>query len=1135
MEPPISFKTSRILNVVLLAFFLILIRVWYLAIIQREAHVALSHRPQRRTCVERVERATIRDRFNIPMAVNKTQFAAAVCYEDIRAIPSVQWIKEEGGGRKKTYPRSAYIRQLAELLATELSLDTQDIEDIIHAKASLFPHTSFILKEGISEALYYRLKFLETEWAGIRAERKSRRYYPLGKVGSDVIGYMGAINSKEYLRIAREITTLQSYLNAREAGEMPMLPKGFDNPLAVRERLRQLQEKAYTIHDSVGKTGVEASFEEELRGYSGKTIYEIDTKGNPLRKLPGSRKAIPGQRVVLSISSELQAYAEQLLALHEQFREVRHPEGTPSLATPWIKGGAIVAMDARSGEVIALASYPRFDPNDFIPSAEAPSSSLRWLENEAYVGEIWDGKRPLERERFDVRKQQFYDETLDLNWYRYLEAILPENSALYTTLRQILNVSNAYLLQKHLEHLLALSEQPSMKVLIAALYKDKNYRPFRNPVPREEVEKAIEALAPHSEALLSAKAWLDPFLAPITHHDDQLLALDVCRMIVNTEAFPPALLHAVGSHSLLHYRELSQIAARIQSYLQGHLKSWFHQADFFTWRKSHFKDFLASKRKEEKEKKQYARPYTEYLEQLERASFKEFWQRYRFIFLDTFIFGKEASLYTSMPSLEPYLEKILALREIKNVQSASAERLKAALLPLSAPLASQYLQSMRSFHELNRPLYGHYRHLRHTKGEQLEKHLAGAFYPLSGFGYGLSQAFRQWTPLGSVFKLIVGYQAMLENYQKGGTSFQELNPLTLIDDIQWTATPGSNHQVLGRFLNGQPIQRFYKGGRLPRSHPNIGKVDLVGAIEQSSNIYFSILAVDHIENPWNLIEISRLFGFGERSGIELPGEVAGLLPDDISHNRTGLYSMAIGQHSLVVTPLQTAVMLAAIANKGHILTPKITQLIAGNAPLYAYEDPFKASSYPYQEPLRLIGIDFPLFTATQTEKAAPQVWCSSPEIKRSLPLPSLMRDPLIEGMHRVINGIKGTARPHIIRFLSLYPQMKKNFQDLKGQILGKTGTAEILYKQTIDAESRAEIHNHIWFGGISLLPSSHLTKVQSMEPDLAVVVYLRLSNSGGKEAAPLATEIVKKWQEICEKQGRRALTEAPHSSSDKPH
>ncbi|MBS0654058.1 MAG: hypothetical protein JSR39_11105, partial [Verrucomicrobia bacterium] len=412
-----------------------------------------------------------------------------------------------------------------------------------------------------------------------------------------------------------------------------------------------------------------------------------------------------------------------------------------------------------------------------------------------------------------------------------------------------------------------------------------------------------------------------------------------------------------------------------------------------------------------------------------------------------------------------------------------------------------------------------------TKGSQLEKHLAGAFYPLSGYGYGRSQAFRQSTPLGSVFKVVVGYQGLLEKYQqleKLHRPLHDVNPLTLIDKIQWTAKPGSNAQVLGYTLDGTPIQRLYKGGRLPRSHPNIGKVDLIGALEQSSNIYFSILAIDHIENPWNLIEVSRAFGFGERSGIELPGEIAGALPDDISHNRTGLYSFAIGQHSLVVTPLQTAVMLAAIGNKGHVLAPKIVQIIAGNEPCYEYRDPFDAAVFPFQDSLNLIGIDFPLFTATQSERGRPQVWYSSPEIKRSLFFPKEIYDPLIEGMHKVINGPRGTARPNIIRFLNRNPTMRKNFYEIKDQLIGKTGTAEILYKHTIDAETDAQIHNHIWFGGLSMTPTSSSSKIESMEPELAIAVYLRFSESGGKEATPLAAEIVKKWREICAKHGATA-------------
>ncbi len=1125
MDHHIPEKANRVLNVIILALLLILIRVWYLAVIQHDEHVVLARKPQRRSIIEHVERATIRDRFNIPLALNKIHYAAAVCYADIRTIPSTKWEKDEHGKPKRIPARANYIQELSRLLASELNLEAQQIEDTIHAKASLFPHTPFVLKEDISEELYYRLKLLETQWVGIRTEKKSKRYYPLGKVGSDVIGFMGAISSNEYFNIAQEIKILQSYLSAREAGETPILPKGFNNALEVREKLQQLQEKAYTINDLVGKAGIEAAFDQDLRGYFGKKTYEIDTKGNFLRELPGGRKAVSGQRILLSISSELQEYAEQLLAEHEEFR---NSTDQGQLSTPWIKGGAIVALDPKTGEVLALASYPRFDPNDYIPSplsdekAQKQSKIIRWLENEAYVGEIWDGKRPLERERFNSHKQQFYDETLDLNWENYLSAILPADSTLLAAVKKVHRLSVAYEIQHTLEQLLPLSGQSSMKVLIAALYSDGQHRAFKNKISEEELDKAKRCLNEDWSQVLIAKRTLDPYLQPITYNDDKLLAIDLCRLLVNTEIFTPDLIEKIGNHSLSRYRELCQSVATIHHFLSTNAQKWFHTIDFQTWRNEHFKEFIKNKRKQEKEKKQYTRPYTEYLEQLERSSFKRFWQQHRWVLFDTFLFGETASLRHQTPALEPYLIEIEKLRASSTAYYQHAEKLRLATEGLSPELSLRYLQTMRSFQELNRPLYGHYRSLRNTNGAQLEKHLAGAFYPLSGYGYGRSHAFRQSTPLGSVFKVVVAYQALYEKYQELSEmrrNLEQINPLTLIDKIQWTAIPGSNGQVLGYTLDGNPIPRLYKGGRLPRSHPNIGKVDLVGALEQSSNIYFAILASEYINNPWNLVEVSRLFGLGERSGIELPGEIAGSLPNDLSHNRTGLYSFAIGQHSLIVTPLQTAVMLAAIGNKGRVLTPKIVQIIAGNESFYDYRDPFNAATYPYQEALNLIGIHFPLFTATQSERGRPQVWYSSPEVKQTLFFPPELRNPLIEGMHKVINGPRGTARPNIIRFLNEKPQVKKNFYELKNQLIGKTGTAEILYKQAIDAESGAKIHNHIWFGGLSLQPTSESPRPESMEPELAIAVYLRFSESGGKEAAPLAAEIAKKWREICAKHG----------------
>ena len=277
------------------------------------------------------------------------------------------------------------------------------------------------------------------------------------------------------------------------------------------------------------------------------------------------------------------------------------------------------------------------------------------------------------------------------------------------------------------------------------------------------------------------------------------------------------------------------------------------------------------------------------------------------------------------PQLRPYLEALVSM------QDPSFKFLKQKFVDLTPSEAIQCMKCMRSFEDLTRPLYGKYRQLRNSKGVQLEKHLAAAFYPLSGFGYGRSQAFRQSTPQGSVYKIAVAYEALKERYEhlkENHLSLRDLNPLTIIDQIHMSAW-GSPKQLLGYTLDGEPIRRVYKGGVLPRTHPNIGKIDVMGAIEQSSNIYFSLLAAEHVADPSYLEKATRDLGLGSKTGIDLPGEIRGSIPDDLADNKTGLYSFAMGQHSLIVTPLQTAVMYSAFANHGKVLKPQILNLTVG--------------------------------------------------------------------------------------------------------------------------------------------------------------------------------------------------------------
>lgn len=1036
----ISVRATRVLNIILLALILILVRVWYLSVIQHEERLIQARKPQRRVVIEPTPRATIRDRFGIPLAVNKIQYNAAVCYANIREIPSITWKKDSSGKMVRVQARAEYIQKLAEALGKELNLDPLRIEDMIHGKASLFPHTPFVIKEDISEEQYYRLKMLEKDWLGIAMQRASRRHYPQNKVGCDVVGYLGPISQKKYLDVAQEIQELQSYITQRELGETPFLPKGFASPLEVRERLNDLQEKSYTINDLVGKAGIEMQYEETLRGAHGRKTYEVDVKGNFLRPLPGSKKALDGKQIVLSISAELQAYAEQLLAGEEG------PKGKESkLDELWMRGGAALAMIPQTGEVVALASYPRFNPNDFISirdpemKKEKAANVQKWLEQLSYIGEIWDGKRWLEREYFSAPKGVYEEEKLPLTWDRFLETILPEG-----TIR---------------------SSMDRIATIGAAI-----------DVQQQGIHHAL--------------------LRSVNLDHDKLLLVDLCRLAASKESFSPPLLQAVSKQTLSDYHLLRQETMRLQAALKAEIQEIYHDLDFMQWRKSHFKEYLKLKRKEEKEQKKYARPYTEYLDAAEKKLFDAFWDAYHFVFLYIAISGNSPIALEQYPHLQPYFAFLKAKKY------PPSEALQKTVAVLGQDLGFAYLQSMRSFNDLSRPLLGHYRRVRTAGGIQMERHLAAAFYPIEGYGYGRSQAYRQGSALGSVFKVIASYQALMERLQ---THPRDLNPLTLIDDLKGDHRSNSPHQILGYTLKGEPITRDYKGGRLPRSsHSGIGKVDFLSALEQSSNIYFSILAAEHIKDPMSLAQAARLFGFGEKTGIDLPGEIKGNIPDDLHSNRTGLYSFADGQHTFFVTAAQTAVMAATIANHGKVVQPKIVRALTGNN--LAEEDNLfsSSSSFPFQDALSLVGIHFPLFTALQTTAVEKTVQETDISVHRTVPFPQQVHQLIKEGMRRVVQGAHGTARPATMRRSLGY----KDYLDVHQNLIGKTGTPQVRYKKTLDIETDSVMRRHVWFAAIAY-PDDDLEKA----PELVIVVYLKYG-AAGREAGPIVAKLVKKWREL---------------------
>jgi cell division protein FtsI/penicillin-binding protein 2 len=968
----ISSKTGRILHLFSLCLILFLIRVWYLSVIQYDYHVEQSKKPKQRVIIEKAPRATIEDRFGVPLAVNKIQYNATVSYANIREVPRFLWKTNGEGKRVRFAERSAYITRLSRLLGSVLDLDESRIEDLIHGKAALLPHTPFVIKEHISEEEYFRLRMLEKDWVGLHAERSSRRHYPHGKLASGILGYLGTMDKKKYLQIAYELKTLETYLVAKERGEKPFLPAGFHSIEEVEHRYKQLKEKAYTISDLIGKTGVEGYYEEDLRGVFGKQVYEVDRKGQIVQKLPQSSLAQSGKKLTLTISAELQDLAEKLLS---------SIEGSQSSATQlserWMRGGAAIAMIPKTGEVVAMASYPRFDPSDFIPSRlsqvkkEKEHAVHQWLEDEEYLGAIWEGRRPVVREYFSFVKGKYIQESLPLTWSVYLKTVLQYTPDLASQMERIDTLGEAWKVQ---------------------------------------------------EGVL----------------------FDLCHLVAPRELFSEELQNVVGKWDVASHFQDTQIAMRWLASMKEEIQEIYHLSDFATWRKNNFKNFLKRKRAEEKKAKAFAKPYTDYLDKCERRLFQTFWDSHKAVFLYIALTKKIPLTKEAQKNLAPY---IASLRSYESQESLS---LKNKIEALSPPLAISYLKTLRAWSELKKP----------------EKELASAFYPIYGYGFSRPQAYAQTSAQGSVFKLVTSYQILTERFNKG----LDLNPLVIIDDLQGDQRSTNPKQILGWHIDGSPILRTYKGGRLPRSdHSKMGRIDLLGAIEQSSNIYFSIAASEQLEDPMSLAKAASAFNLGEKTGIDLNGEAKGTLPDDLATNKTGLYAFAIGQHKLTVTPLQTAVMVSTIANGGSVVKPHI----------------LKCKNKTEMVPV---------------------------EVKRTIPFPSPILEYLFEGMRRAVMGPRGTARASIMRPLYDHPDAVSTYVEIHPDILVKTGTAQEFYNPSFVKTAKGVMKDHVWFAAIAY-PKGELPRAD--EPELVVVVYLRFRHSG-REGATIAGQLIKKWRELSE-------------------
>ncbi|MFZ9290174.1 MAG: penicillin-binding transpeptidase domain-containing protein [Ilumatobacteraceae bacterium] len=314
-------RWSWVGSIALALLTLLLARVWFLQAVTKEETDRVIAKVQSRTVKLVPERGRIFDVNGRVVADNKRVLVAAI---DRRIIEDPQ-------------DRLELFLRLSGPLNTPLERLYERADDKRYDEFTEMP-LAFDISEEQAAFIMERIE----DYPGVVVKEDWRRIYPYGAVGGHVLGYLGAIQ---------------------------------------KDSAAYYKSLGYDPNERVGLYGVELTYEVQLRGIPGFVRYEVDAVGRIKRVLERVEPQ-PGNDLQLSIDFRMQQFAEQALETQLLVRQrneapqVMLPEGIPDPQYEEVNyykapAGSVVVMNHNSGEVVAMASYPRFDARWFTANVNA--------------------------------------------------------------------------------------------------------------------------------------------------------------------------------------------------------------------------------------------------------------------------------------------------------------------------------------------------------------------------------------------------------------------------------------------------------------------------------------------------------------------------------------------------------------------------------------------------------------------------------------------------------------------------------------------------------------------------------------------------------------------------------------------
>ena len=194
------------------------------------------------------------------------------------------------------------------------------IGQLVALQDTLAPYSPVKVKCNVPEEIARKVEENSIDWPGVSVEIDPIREYPTSSLTSDLVGFLGPI------------------------------------PASLEEAYRE--KRFIPNRDKVGYAGVEDSLQDILAGRNGLRVVQIDVAGQELRNLEPPIPTVPGNNVYLTIDTRLQTAAEAALIQeidywNKYFGKIR------------ISSGVVIAMNPKTGEILAMVSYPSYENNRF--------------------------------------------------------------------------------------------------------------------------------------------------------------------------------------------------------------------------------------------------------------------------------------------------------------------------------------------------------------------------------------------------------------------------------------------------------------------------------------------------------------------------------------------------------------------------------------------------------------------------------------------------------------------------------------------------------------------------------------------------------------------------------------------------